>query len=546
MVQGAPDSHRVERIGDFQILRVIGEGGMGIVYDATERLSGRRVALKVLHSNLTRREDARARFFNEMRIMAGLEHPNIVRSLSSAEIDGKLVMVLEYLEGRTLRAELEATGPLEPARAIAVAKAITSALVAAHERMPPVVHRDLKPENLMILRDGSVKVMDFGVAKVLADEPGLTQASQAVGTVLYMSPEQAEGRPVTPKTDLYALGLVLYEMLTGKPLFDGPSIVGILRQHCEAAPPPFTDDLRRRLPADLDALVFQLLEKAPDRRPADARTVLRRLEGMNPGAVAPALDPLRSSGPRIAPFVGRAAAKKGGKLDTIELLNRLEKPRKWPWIAGAIGVLVVGAAIAVPWTLYLQSRETTVKRKPTATASAETPPVAPAPAPSATASSCGEALACEPFNPPDPAHVDFELMLTRATQVARRVEPTAQLSDISFLVVSEGATVNLTGKRAVSFFHFDVPAGDLSVAVRATDLVADMTAIKKRPPLPPLTCSFKRAVEAAVAGGFEIREMDFANLGIAPVSKKSQWVIVTDGQSAQVNATTCELFRKKK
>ena len=123
-----PDSRRITRLGEYTIHRVLGEGGMGIVYEATERLSERRVALKVLHSSLTNIEGARERFFSEMRIMAGLEHPNIVRSLSSAELDGKLVMVLEYLEGRTLREELELCGRLPLSLTITVASAIASAL----------------------------------------------------------------------------------------------------------------------------------------------------------------------------------------------------------------------------------------------------------------------------------------------------------------------------------------------------------------------------------------------------------------------------------
>src|ERR1700678_384925 len=135
----------MDQIGDYLVRRLIGEGGMGKVYEAEERLSKRRVALKVLHQELSRSEQGRRLFLNEMTILAHLEHPNIVRSLASTEVDGDLVMVLEYLDGRTLRALLN----------------------AAHGQEPPIIHRDLKPENIMVLEGGAVKVMDFGIAKVI-------------------------------------------------------------------------------------------------------------------------------------------------------------------------------------------------------------------------------------------------------------------------------------------------------------------------------------------------------------------------------------------
>ncbi|MBL8744280.1 MAG: serine/threonine protein kinase, partial [Myxococcales bacterium] len=151
---------------------------MGTVYEATERLSGRRVALKVLHPDLARTEEARKRFFREMQILSALSHPSIVKSFANAEIEGQLVMVLEYLEGRNLRDELSSVGRIAVPRALDITMAVLSALSAAHEREPPIVHRDLKPENLMVMRDGSIKVMDFGIAKVLDDKQQKTRTTQ--------------------------------------------------------------------------------------------------------------------------------------------------------------------------------------------------------------------------------------------------------------------------------------------------------------------------------------------------------------------------------
>src|SRR4051794_28312730 len=147
----------MEQLGDYLVRRLIGEGGMGKVYEAEERLSKRRVALKVLHQELARSEQGRRLFLNEMQILAHLEHPNIVRSLASTEVDGELVMVLEYLDGKALRQVLNGEPRLPWTEAIGMIGSVASALEAAHSQKPPIIHRDLKPENIMVLTDGTVK-----------------------------------------------------------------------------------------------------------------------------------------------------------------------------------------------------------------------------------------------------------------------------------------------------------------------------------------------------------------------------------------------------
>ena len=191
----------MDRIGEYLIRRLVGEGGMGKVYEAEERLSGRRVALKVLRAELSRAETARRLFLNEMNILAHLDHANVVRSLACAEIDGQLVMALEFLEGRTLREVLLERRSLPWPEAVGVARQIASALAAAHHQTPPIVHRDLKPENVMLLADGTVKVMDFGIAKVL--EALSTTTTHSVGTLQYMSPEQIDAAGIDARSDLY-------------------------------------------------------------------------------------------------------------------------------------------------------------------------------------------------------------------------------------------------------------------------------------------------------------------------------------------------------
>src|ERR1700728_3206230 len=168
ILRGSRSSERrtpMERIGEDEVRRMVGEGGMGKVYEAEERLSKRRVALKVLRPELTKTEEGRRLFLNEMQILAHLEHPNVVRSLATCEVDGQLVMALEFLEGRTLRDELVERGRLPWPEAVRIVVPIAEGLAAAHAQQLAIVHRDLKPENVMICEGGTVKVMDFGVAK---------------------------------------------------------------------------------------------------------------------------------------------------------------------------------------------------------------------------------------------------------------------------------------------------------------------------------------------------------------------------------------------
>ncbi len=274
----------MDRIGEYLVKRLIGEGGMGKVYEAEERLSKRRVALKVLRPELTRHEDGRRLFLNEMQILAHLEHPNLVRSLASMETEGQLVLVLEYLHGRTLRQELTRRGTLPWHEALEHVVRIAEALAVAHEQEPPIVHRDLKPENVMLTApEGGaedapctgLKVMDFGIAKVLEGMHGTN--TQSIGTLQYMSPEQIDARTIDARSDLYSLGLIFYEMLCGDPPFNSPSPRELLNLQCTAIPPGLDDEVRKGLPRGVEDLLFAMLEKKPDDRPANAREVVERL-----------------------------------------------------------------------------------------------------------------------------------------------------------------------------------------------------------------------------------------------------------------------------
>ncbi|MFO0755383.1 MAG: serine/threonine-protein kinase [Byssovorax sp.] len=370
----------MDQIGDYLVRRLIGEGGMGKVYEAEERLSRRRVALKVLHQELGRSEQGRRLFTNEMQILAHLEHPNIVRSLASIEVEGELVMVLEYLDGRTLRGLLSSEGRLPWGEAIRIVSAIAAALGAAHGQEPPIIHRDLKPENIMVLEGGAVKVMDFGIAKVIE---ALNQTNtQSVGTLQYMSPEQIDAHTIDHRSDLYCLGLIFYELIAGHPPFQSASPRQLLNLQCTAEPPPLPDEVRSGLPRGVEQLLFQLLEKAPEDRPYLAEDVVERLEpfqtagpsakgagttrsGASSAAMGAQRTPVSSKDkPRSA--VAAESAKVESKsdpglaergkeakptaapverADTIALLDKVDKPREIP-TKTAVAIIVALSLLA--------------------------------------------------------------------------------------------------------------------------------------------------------------------------------------------------------
>lgn len=344
----------MDKVGEYLIRRLVGEGGMGKVYEAEERLSKRRVALKVLKEELAKSEHSRGLFLNEMQILAHLEHPNIVRSLASVEADGKLCMVLEFLEGRTLREVLNDRERLPWDEAAGTITAVARALVAAHGQEPPVIHRDLKPENIMLLDDGGVKVMDFGIAKLVQE---LNQTNtQSVGTLQYMSPEQIDAQTIDHRTDLYCLGLVFYELLAGRPPFHSSSPRTLLNLQCTEPPPPLDEEVRAGLPKGIEKVLFQLLEKAPEDRPKSAGDVVDMLEMFLPeqssGSVArrPSASAARSAatssksgerndtlpsakepGTATSKAVGggaKADAAKGQRKDTIALIDEASEERE--------------------------------------------------------------------------------------------------------------------------------------------------------------------------------------------------------------------------
>jgi serine/threonine-protein kinase len=378
-------------LGEYRIVRTLGEGGMGTVHEAEERLTGRRVAVKVARPELARTEEGRRLFLNEMRILAKLEHPNVVRCLAATEVDGQLVLALELVEGRTLRARLAAEGRLPWQEAARVAAAVAAALGAAHSQSPPIVHRDLKPENVLLGDDGSIKVTDFGVAKVL--EAAHAPSTQSVGTLTYLSPEQIDARVVDHRADLYALGLVLHEMLAGEPPFRAASPRKLLDLQCTAEPPPLPEDVRATLPRGVEELVAALLEKAPEDRPYLAEDVVARLAPFQPAAPVAGRPtervPREATRAKEEPATAQPSSKRAGepakakpeaaspRADTVEIIDRVAPRGELSGRAGA--AIVVGLSIAAGVAAYAaRASEDRAEVRPAVTRAAPPPLVLPA------------------------------------------------------------------------------------------------------------------------------------------------------------------------
>jgi serine/threonine-protein kinase len=247
--------------GRYELEKLVGSGGMSNVFRAHDRLLERTVALKILHEQYTRDEDYVERFRREARAVAQLAHPNIVTVIDRGEQDGRQFIVFEYIDGENLK-ELVARGPLDPQDAIPLALQVARALSFAHER--GLVHRDVKPQNVLLNDDGQAKVTDFGIARSL-DVHGVTQTGTVLGTSDYIAPEQARGQKVDPKTDIYSLGAVLYELLTGEVPYAGDNFVAVAMRHVNE-PPPSVLDRRPDCPLRLDLAIQRAMAKDPDER----------------------------------------------------------------------------------------------------------------------------------------------------------------------------------------------------------------------------------------------------------------------------------------
>jgi beta-lactam-binding protein with PASTA domain/predicted Ser/Thr protein kinase len=258
--------------GRYRVLRRLGSGGMADVYLVEDQQLGRRVALKLLYHRLAEDQQFVERFRREASSAASLQHPNIVGIFDRGEWDGTYYIAMEYVEGRTLKDIVRERGPAPPDAAVDVVLQILRAARFAHQR--GVVHRDIKPQNVLIDEEGRIKVADFGIARAGASD--MTETGSVMGTAQYLSPEQAQGRPVDARSDLYSIGIVLYEMLTGRVPFDAESPVTVaLKQVSEA--PMLPREIDPAIPPALEGVVLRALEKDPAHRFANADEFIEAL-----------------------------------------------------------------------------------------------------------------------------------------------------------------------------------------------------------------------------------------------------------------------------
>ena len=357
----------------YRIEKLLGEGGMGAVYQAEHTLMRKRMAIKVLHPEMTRQPEVVARFEREAMAAAHIDHPHVVTATDFGKLeDGSFFLALEYVEGRSLR-EVIAEGPLELGRALHIGRQIAAALSRAHTLK--IVHRDLKPENVMLVeRDGDpnfAKVLDFGIAKVQIGElapagapagPGqavLTQAGMVYGTPEYMAPEQALGQPVDTTADLYALGVIIYEMLCGVRPFEAESKVALLGMQVTAPVPPIaTRAPHVHVPAEVEALIVRLLAKESTERLGDARVLIEELgsvmgqlaqAGEIDGTYATAPSSALLSSPGRLSNAMRTPAPIPRQPPTSQAIEKPQGGKTWiiAAAAGTVGIVVLVGAVAM-------------------------------------------------------------------------------------------------------------------------------------------------------------------------------------------------------
>ena len=313
-------------IRGYRILRPLGAGGMGQVFLAEDETLERRVAIKLIAARLAGEGIARARFLREARVMAGVEHPHVVRIYGFGEADGQPYIVMEYVEGETLADRLSRARRLALEDALRIAREVVQALAAAWSR--GIVHRDIKPANILLDREDHVKVADFGLARPRGGDAELTGSGAIVGTPHYISPEQARGEETDFRSDVYSLGVVLYEMLGGQKPFTGGSPMEVIARHLRDPLPPIGEKCPD-VPPGVATLVEAMTAKSPAARPASYPDLLRSLTPA--GAMPVALDSAASTMPKGAKRIRTTA----------------QPVHRWIAAAAMLAVIVAGLGLTL-------------------------------------------------------------------------------------------------------------------------------------------------------------------------------------------------------
>ncbi|MBY0524221.1 MAG: serine/threonine protein kinase [Gemmataceae bacterium] len=344
--------------GDFRILRRIGQGGMGQVYLAEQLSLKRNVALKIMRADMAANATAVARFQREAEAVARVTHANIVQVYAFGQSDGLHYMALEYVDGRNLREFIAKKGTPELLVALSILRQVASGLQRASEL--GIIHRDIKPENILLTRKGEVKVTDFGLSRCFGPEQqqplNLTQSGVSMGTPLYMSPEQVQGKEVDPRTDIYSLGVTAYHLFTGQPPFKGQNGFEVAIQHVQNQPTPLKE-VRPDLPIELCNIVHKMMAKLPEERYQTARELIRDLmivrEGLS-GNTA-----LRTQSFAMSEGTPALAPASSVRLSAAPPLAQPVPTRQWGLIALVVVSVVAAALGGALWRVGSESHSKT-------------------------------------------------------------------------------------------------------------------------------------------------------------------------------------------
>src|SRR5215469_9624397 len=418
------------RKGDYEILELLGTGGMGRVFKVRNIFSDRIEAMKVLLPNTADQKILADRFIREIKVLAGLHHPNIAELRTALTINNELVMIMEYVEGTTLAARIQ-KGAIPYGQALGYIEQMLSALSYAHKQH--IIHRDIKPSNMMLTPEGVVKLMDFGIAQRV-DQGDLTRTNTTVGSFAYMSPEQIRGETVDARSDLYSVGISLYEMVTGQRPFPSETAFAALQAHLETPPRPPTE-LRPDLPVAVSELILMAIAKDPAARFQSAEALAAALRSVKPTAAATvAAIPVPVAGAARVAAAASGGVTAGPGTKAVSAAGQASAGQAVPMPPSAaakthrglyitLGAVIVFAVLAAAAVVPRHVRTASLKKQSGTSVAAPAPQPAPATAPGATQSAEGSAPAPATNAMAPKANAPTETQPSASTRPTAEVKP---------------------------------------------------------------------------------------------------------------------------